>query len=70
MRTLDSMHEVEKTSVFGTSVHAVMKSHDGVSIDTLRTRLAAAGVPTRGIEPVEPSLEDVFPRRLSPSRGS
>ena len=26
MRTLDSMHEVEKTSVFGTSVHAVNRS--------------------------------------------
>lgn len=60
MRTLDAMDEVEKTSVFGTSVHAVMRSHDAVSTDALRARLASAGVPTRGIEPVEPSLEDVF----------
>ena len=60
MRTLDAMDEVEKTSVFGTSVHAVMRAHAAVPADALRTRLEHAGVPTHGIEPVEPSLEDVF----------
>ncbi|HUR32746.1 MAG TPA: ABC transporter ATP-binding protein [Vicinamibacterales bacterium] len=60
MRVLDGMSEVEKTSVFGTAVHVVMKSPDSGAPAMLQSRLAAAGVPTRRIEPVEPSLEDVF----------
>ena len=60
MRALDGMEYVEKTSVFGTAVHAVLRSRDSVSPETLRARLAAAGVEARAIEPVEPSLEDVF----------
>ena len=60
MRALDGMEYVEKTSVFGTAVHAVLRSRDSVSPATLRARLAAAGVEARAIEPVEPSLEDVF----------
>ena len=60
MRALDAMDYVEKTSVFGTAVHAVLRSRDSVSPETLRARLAAAGVEARAIEPVEPSLEDVF----------
>ena len=60
MRALDGMEYVEKTSVFGTAVHAVLRVRDGVSPETLRARLSAAGVEARAIEPVEPSLEDVF----------
>ena len=60
MRALDGMDFVEKTSVFGTAVHAVLRARDSVSPETLRTRLAADGVRARAIEPVEPSLEDVF----------
>ncbi|MEQ1909025.1 MAG: ABC transporter ATP-binding protein [Vicinamibacterales bacterium] len=60
MRALDAMEYVEKTSVFGTAVHAVLRARDGVSPETLRARLSAAGVEARAIEPVEPSLEDVF----------
>jgi hypothetical protein len=51
---------VEKTSVFGTAVHAVMVASDRTSPDALKVRLAQAGVAARRIEPVEPSLEDVF----------
>ncbi len=59
MRTLDALDIVEKTSVFGTAVHAVMRSKaDGAG--DLRSRLADAGVPVRHVEAVEPSLEDVF----------
>jgi ABC-2 type transport system ATP-binding protein len=59
MRVLDAMDDVEKTSVFGTAVHALMR--DGrVSPDALTSRLAAAGIAPRRVEPVEPSLEDVF----------
>ncbi len=60
MRALDAMDEVEKASVFGTAVHAVMRHQAAADAATLGTRLAGAGVRTRHIEPVEPSLEDVF----------
>jgi ABC-2 type transport system ATP-binding protein len=60
MRQLDAMAAVEKTSVFGTAVHAVMREGDRTTPDELKARLAEAGVPPRRVEPVEPSLEDVF----------
>jgi len=60
MRVLDAMDDVEKTSVFGTAVHAVMREGPRVPPDELRSRLVAAGVAARRVEPVEPSLEDVF----------
>jgi ABC-2 type transport system ATP-binding protein len=60
MRALDDLHGVEKTSVFGTAVHAVLRTDGELSPSLLRSRLADAGVPARRVEPVEPSLEDVF----------
>ena len=60
MRLLDGMPEVEKTSVFGTSVHAVLKASQADATPTLKGRLESAGVPVAGIAPVRPSLEDVF----------
>lgn len=60
MRALDGMDDVEKTSVFGTAVHAVMRHGAGVDAATLGVRLAQVGMQTRRVEPVEPSLEDVF----------
>ena len=59
MRALDEMAEVEKTSIFGTAVHAVLKSAD-ITPDTIASRLAAAGIPPVSCTFVEPSLEDVF----------
>jgi ABC-2 type transport system ATP-binding protein len=59
MRVLDGFDDVEKTSVFGTAVHAVMKQRV-TDVDSLKARLGAAGVAARRVEPVEPSLEDVF----------
>jgi ABC-2 type transport system ATP-binding protein len=58
MRLLDGMPDVEKTSVFGTAVHAVVR--EGGDAGRLGERLTAAGVPARAIAPVQPSLEDVF----------
>ena len=58
MRRLDDMPEVEKTSVFGTAVHAVLRSAD-VSPSAIETRLRESGIPAT-IHLVEPSLEDVF----------
>lgn len=58
MRLLEAMPDVEKTSIFGTAVHAVMRSPDAKP-EAVAARLAAAGIAAtcRG---VEPSLEDVF----------
>jgi ABC-2 type transport system ATP-binding protein len=59
MRVLETMPEIEKTSVFGMSVHAVLRSAETPS-RAVRARLAAAGVEVADCAPVEPSLEDVF----------
>jgi ABC-2 type transport system ATP-binding protein len=58
MRLLDQMAEVEKTSIFGTAVHAVLRRPGQATADALRGRLAAAGVVDVAL--VQPSLEDVF----------
>jgi len=59
MRALDAMPEVEKTSIFGTAVHAVLRSPD-VDPAAIAARLADTGVSSTACELVEPSLEDVF----------
>ncbi len=60
MRRLDEMADVEKTSVFGTAVHAVVNMKAGDAVRILRERLDRAGVAVTRLGPVEPSLEDVF----------
>jgi ABC-2 type transport system ATP-binding protein len=60
MRLLDGMPEVEKTSVFGTAVHAVLKTNQVDAASTLKRRLESAGVTVLSMVPVRPSLEDVF----------
>jgi ABC-2 type transport system ATP-binding protein len=59
MRALDAMAEVEKTSLFGTAVHAVLRSAQ-VTAKALEDRLRADGIPVQSVQPVTPSLEDVF----------
>ena len=59
MRVLEAMPEVEKTSIFGTAVHAVLRSSDYTAAD-IAARLAAAGIAVIDSTVVEPSLEDVF----------
>ena len=59
MAALDEMPDVEKTSLFGTAVHAVLRSR-ALSPDDIRSRLAAKGIPIQTISTVTPSLEDVF----------
>jgi ABC-2 type transport system ATP-binding protein len=58
MAALDGMAEVEKTSLFGTSVHAVLRR--GTSAAAIATRLAEAGLRIEAVTEVLPSLEDVF----------
>ena len=54
------MPEVEKTSVFGTAVHAVLQGDPRERDAAARQRLEAAGVAVTSMAPVQPSLEDVF----------
>ncbi len=58
MRQLDAMPEVEKTSIFGTAVHAVLKSNGRLPA-AVAARLDAAGLAAT-CSVVPPSLEDVF----------
>jgi ABC-2 type transport system ATP-binding protein len=59
MHALDRLPDVETTSLFGTSVHAVLRQP---TTDTgpLTAALAAAGHDVQSIAVVPPSLEDVF----------
>lgn len=59
MRVLDDDAAVEKTTLFGTAVHAVLRG-DGVDADALAARVRAAGTVVTTHATVEPSLEDVF----------
>jgi ABC-2 type transport system ATP-binding protein len=56
---LERLPEVEKTSLFGTAVHAVLRS--GVTdLDSLKQALARTGQTVTSATRVAPSLEDVF----------
>jgi ABC-2 type transport system ATP-binding protein len=60
MRLLDRLAEIEKTSVFGTAVHAVLRGGVGDATPLVRQRLEAAGIAVTSTTVVQPSLEDVF----------
>ncbi len=59
LRALEQMKEVEKTTIFGTAVHAVFRSGQA-DIAMLRDRLVRLGLDVSAIDRVTPSLEDVF----------
>jgi ABC-2 type transport system ATP-binding protein len=59
MTWLDASPFVEKTSLFGTAVHAVLKRRD-IPPGEIASALAAAGLPASSVSAVVPSLEDVF----------
>jgi ABC-2 type transport system ATP-binding protein len=58
MEALDSWPEVEKTSLFGTAVHVVVRS--AAAADHVRAKLEQHGLPIQSVSAVMPSLEDVF----------
>jgi len=60
MAVADSLPMVEKTSLFGTAVHAVLRHGGDEARSGLREAMAAKGVVIDGLEPVVPSLDDVF----------
>jgi ABC-2 type transport system ATP-binding protein len=59
MRALEQMDQVEKTTIFGTAVHAVFRPGQA-DITMLRDRLVRLGLDVSAIDLVTPSLEDVF----------
>jgi ABC-2 type transport system ATP-binding protein len=59
MRVLDELPDVEKTSLFGTAVHAVLRNQT-ITPAELEGKLRARGLPVDEIAEVLPSLEDVF----------
>lgn len=59
MRALETMPEVEKTSLFGTAVHVVLKGVPPAQVPVAE-RLRAAGLQVETVDVVPPSLEDVF----------
>jgi ABC-2 type transport system ATP-binding protein len=69
MRLLDAMPDVEKTSLFGTAVHAVLRNAS-VQAAAIAERLRAAGIAVESLEPVAPSLEDVFLDVIDRATGS
>jgi ABC-2 type transport system ATP-binding protein len=59
MTALDALPAVEKTSLFGTTVHAVGRTRETTAAD-LTAALSEAGLQVAGMGAVVPSLEDVF----------
>ena len=59
MRALDEMPEVEKTSIFGTAVHAVPRSPETTPEMIADRSPPPLGIPPSSCTSVEP-LEDVF----------
>ena len=59
MTALERLPVVEKTSLFGTAVHAVLRPGQG-SPEEIRSALESARIPVTSVTPVMASLEDVF----------
>ena len=59
MAVLDRLSYVEKTSLFGTTVHAVLRDRQ-MSEDDLARALGGAQVAVTSLQAVQPSREDVF----------
>src|SRR4051812_9288816 len=60
LRALDGMPGVQKTSVFGTAVHAVVADRSAEAAGALQRQLESRGVQVSAVGAVPPSLEDVF----------
>ena len=59
MALLEGHEAVETTSLFGTAVHAVLRS-DRVQLDEIARALESRGITVHSMAIVNPSLEDVF----------
>ena len=58
LQTLRRLPGVRSATVFGQSMHLLLD--ESVAENTLRDRLADAGIREADIRPIAPSLEDVF----------
>ncbi len=59
MARLDDLPAVETTSLFGTAVHAILRTRHTTAAD-IRAALEGAGLRVDRLEEVAPSVEDVF----------
>src|SRR5262245_27875425 len=59
MLKLDAMPLIEKTSLFGTAVHAVLRQRTTTLVE-IAAALESVGIRVTSLAPVTPSLEDVF----------
>jgi ABC-2 type transport system ATP-binding protein len=59
MEALEQLPEVEKTSIFGTAVHAVLRRPEA-DVKRLARGLEDRGLAVHSVERMTPSLEDVF----------
>ncbi len=60
LRWLESADGVSEAYLSGAALHAVIDEPADTGPDGLRDRLAAAGFPDALVQPVEPTIEDVF----------
>jgi ABC-2 type transport system ATP-binding protein len=60
MAAADTLPFVEKTSLFGTAVHAVIRAGTPEPARALEAALGEQGFAVRDVAPVVPSLDDVF----------
>jgi len=66
---LEGLPFVVRAAVFGDRVHATVDDAEGRRAETER-RLEEAGLAAVEVEPVEPSMEDVFMERVEGDRGN
>jgi len=59
MRALHGRKAIVDVAVFGSGLH-VKVDDESVAIEEIRSALAAAGIKIDGLEPIPPSMEDVF----------
>jgi len=69
MAALDALDDVEKTSLFGTSLHVVLRHPDDAE-QVIARALHQAGIEIRALSRVSPSLEDVFLDVVERSEGA
>jgi drug efflux transport system ATP-binding protein len=59
---------VREAYLSGAALHAVTRGESGLDATGLRSRLGEAGFSDVGVEPIEPSIEDVFVHLVSEQR--
>ena len=59
MRLLKGRHAIVDVAVFGSGLH-IKVSDEGRGIEEIRSALGSAGIPIGELEPIPPSMEDVF----------